>query len=249
LDREFRGAGARLPHGRSAAQQLLHALDVGLGDIGIAAQAALTGGGLVLQQVAGVGLLAHELARAGDADALLGTRVGLVLRHLPVLLVTFLRTRSRSRSHSRNRTGRPYPGRRPSQHRSCACGPRPWPGPSSCEARRPSPCCGRPAAGAARRNRGPRPRSEEHTSELQSRFDIVCRLLLERKHRDAWPPRPDARAPVPACLRRAPLRLLSCCAPAPSRSCLSLRAALPLSAFSASVLRLRASARAWAFFL
>src|SRR5699024_12555218 len=26
-----------------------------------------------------------------------------------------------------------------------------------------------------------RPRSEEHTSELQSRFDLVCRLLLEKK--------------------------------------------------------------------
>src|SRR2546421_8745439 len=26
-----------------------------------------------------------------------------------------------------------------------------------------------------------RPRSEEHTSELQSRSDIVCRLLLEKK--------------------------------------------------------------------
>src|SRR5207249_11709485 len=26
-----------------------------------------------------------------------------------------------------------------------------------------------------------RSRSEEHTSELQSRFDIVCRLLLEKK--------------------------------------------------------------------
>src|SRR5699024_11994829 len=25
------------------------------------------------------------------------------------------------------------------------------------------------------------PRSEEHTSELQSRFDLVCRLLLEKK--------------------------------------------------------------------
>src|SRR5207249_8441657 len=35
--------------------------------------------------------------------------------------------------------------------------------------------------------RGPRggartgPRSEEHTSELQSRFELVCRLLLEKK--------------------------------------------------------------------
>src|SRR5699024_11829581 len=28
---------------------------------------------------------------------------------------------------------------------------------------------------------GYRMRSEEHTSELQSRFDIVCRLLLEKK--------------------------------------------------------------------
>src|SRR6266513_5728301 len=31
----------------------------------------------------------------------------------------------------------------------------------------------------------PRPacgRSEEHTSELQSRFDLVCRLLLEKKN-------------------------------------------------------------------
>src|SRR5206468_11194626 len=28
---------------------------------------------------------------------------------------------------------------------------------------------------------GGRPRSEEHTSELQSRSDLVCRLLLEKK--------------------------------------------------------------------
>src|SRR5260221_7824827 len=28
---------------------------------------------------------------------------------------------------------------------------------------------------------GARPRSEEHTSELQSHSDIVCRLLLEKK--------------------------------------------------------------------
>src|SRR5699024_12027574 len=27
------------------------------------------------------------------------------------------------------------------------------------------------------------PRSEEHTSELQSRFDLVCRLLREKKKR------------------------------------------------------------------
>src|SRR5450830_2188133 len=34
-------------------------------------------------------------------------------------------------------------------------------------------CHNRPAASALR--------SEEHTSELQSRFDLVCRLLLEKK--------------------------------------------------------------------
>src|SRR5699024_12075544 len=35
---------------------------------------------------------------------------------------------------------------------------------------------------AAGTGRGPVPgRSEEHTSELQSRFDLVCRLLLEKK--------------------------------------------------------------------
>src|SRR5690349_23903410 len=47
--------------------------------------------------------------------------------------------------------------------------------------RRRSPGRGRP------RRRGPPstaarpPRSEEHTSELQSRRDLVCRLLLEKK--------------------------------------------------------------------
>src|SRR6266513_4149464 len=31
-----------------------------------------------------------------------------------------------------------------------------------------------------------RRRSEEHTSELQSRFDLVCRLLLEKKKKLLW---------------------------------------------------------------
>src|SRR5438067_10766052 len=30
----------------------------------------------------------------------------------------------------------------------------------------------------------PQHRSEEHTSELQSRFDLVCRLLLEKKKKN-----------------------------------------------------------------
>src|SRR5207249_1153339 len=42
---------------------------------------------------------------------------------------------------------------------------------------------GHDALGGRRRQR---PRSEEHTSELQSRFDLVCRLLLEKKKK-SWP--------------------------------------------------------------
>src|SRR5690625_5420033 len=34
----------------------------------------------------------------------------------------------------------------------------------------------------ARGHRAPAARSEEHTSELQSRGHLVCRLLLEKKH-------------------------------------------------------------------
>src|SRR5215475_15057802 len=38
--------------------------------------------------------------------------------------------------------------------------------------------------------RGPPARSEEHTSELQSRENIVCRLLLEKKKKNKYiPPR------------------------------------------------------------
>src|SRR5699024_11697094 len=36
-------------------------------------------------------------------------------------------------------------------------------------------------AAETRKSCGYSSRSEEHTSELQSRFDIVCRLLLEKK--------------------------------------------------------------------
>src|SRR6266550_6331609 len=53
----------------------------------------------------------------------------------------------------------------------------------------PRPSCNRRSGGPSRREnrirrsrpgRGPR-RSEEHTSELQSRLHLVCRLLLEKK--------------------------------------------------------------------
>src|SRR6266704_7195938 len=50
-------------------------------------------------------------------------------------------------------------------------------------------------------------RSEEHTSELQSRFDLVCRLLLEKKknndtlhHRDSTPTYHPIRAHRVPCL-------------------------------------------------
>src|SRR5207249_8714391 len=43
-------------------------------------------------------------------------------------------------------------------------------------------------------------RSEEHTSELQSRFDLVCRLLLEKKNRYASPAgRENPGFALPAC--------------------------------------------------
>src|SRR2546429_5276106 len=59
-----------------------------------------------------------------------------------------------------------------------------WPHFSSCSSGRPSclrfrrPSC---QAGAPRRSRRCPARSEEHTSELQSRLHLVCRLLLEKK--------------------------------------------------------------------
>src|SRR3712207_8335172 len=43
---------------------------------------------------------------------------------------------------------------------------------------------GGPRRGRAHRQRRLAGRSEEHTSELQSRQYLVCRLLLEKKNRD-----------------------------------------------------------------
>src|SRR5437870_10295365 len=41
-------------------------------------------------------------------------------------------------------------------------------------------------------------RSEEHTSELQSRGHLVCRLLLEKKNKNGQiaPPRPGGRSSI-----------------------------------------------------
>src|SRR2546428_10220389 len=44
------------------------------------------------------------------------------------------------------------------------------------------------------RDRAARVRSEEHTSELQSRSDLVCRLLLEKKKARTRTPLLDAPA-------------------------------------------------------
>src|SRR3712207_8049438 len=62
--------------------------------------------------------------------------------------------------------------------------------PSTAGAVPPGSLCGRSSGGVstasstpvkARRTQRPPPRSEEHTSELQSRQYLVCRLLLEKK--------------------------------------------------------------------
>src|SRR5699024_880131 len=98
-------------------------------------------------------------------------------------------------------------------------------------------------------------RSEEHTSELQSRFDLVCRLLLEKKKQSEYTEdtsaqthpfgdRPAlARAPALAMpLLRMPLALAHFAVPLPPSSLcrsippatteiytLSLHDALPIS--------------------
>src|SRR5207249_10769364 len=79
---------------------------------------------------------------------------------------------------SRGRT--PTPGGPRAAPRGRARAPRvPAPGRARSRAARPgrSGREGRGRGRAAGRGR----RSEEHTSELQSRFDLVCRLLLEKK--------------------------------------------------------------------
>src|SRR3712207_7981866 len=52
---------------------------------------------------------------------------------------------------------------------------------SRCRRARPRGPLGRRVAGHVRVPQRRRPRSEEHTSELQSRQYLVCRLLLEKK--------------------------------------------------------------------
>src|SRR5207248_10922477 len=70
--------------------------------------------------------------------------------------------RSRGRAQTRRRS------------RAASCRRAPCPDRACRSSRRPS------LRGSA--DTGDRTRSEEHTSELQSPYDLVCRLLLEKKH-------------------------------------------------------------------
>src|SRR5206468_10405979 len=60
-------------------------------------------------------------------------------------------------------------------------GPRRARGGDDCRAQTLSTPAPLPWARLGRTRRTPETRSEEHTSELQSRSDLVCRLLLEKK--------------------------------------------------------------------
>src|SRR3712207_7170088 len=66
----------------------------------------------------------------------------------------------------RSRTPEAHGGSRSSRRSGCPCRPAPSSRPPDSARRAPSPSG---------------PRSEEHTSELQSRQYLVCRLLLEKK--------------------------------------------------------------------
>src|SRR5690242_14809627 len=144
------------PGGRSAAEKLLGAGDVVLGNLDSAGHPTGDLGGLLLEVVALAGLLAKDLAGAGHAEALAGTGVALVLRHLLVslfFLLVSLRCRSRDRG---SRSGhapswpRPGPRQRPRRARRARRPPRPrarrcwspWP-PVGRPSRRPSSCSGR----------------------------------------------------------------------------------------------------------
>src|SRR6266508_3256506 len=82
-------------------------------------------------------------------------------------------------------------------------------------------------------------RSEEHTSELQSRGHIVCRLLLEKKNTQRSPPRKTRTSPTSSIravstAARSPSRFFTTNtfyltqSPTPNIYTLSLHAALPI---------------------
>src|SRR5690349_25176060 len=101
-----------------------------------------------------------------DYATALPTYFCLIIRRPPASTLFPYTTLFRSDGNSRRRFIQP-----PRRH--CRCLAQSRPGPSRGGTRR------RDAA------RPPSPRSEEHTSELQSRRELVCRLLLEKKN---YPP-------------------------------------------------------------
>src|SRR4051794_19378979 len=82
VDARRRDALGQVVSGGSESEQLLGALDVGLGQLGRARHATGHLRRLLLQVVAQTGLLAADLAGAGHAEALGGAAVRLVLGHL-----------------------------------------------------------------------------------------------------------------------------------------------------------------------
>ena len=72
--------------GLVAGQTCGNGLLVGGGELALLAEATLALGGLLGQDVALESLAAHDLARAGAAETLLGAAVGLHLRHEILLL-------------------------------------------------------------------------------------------------------------------------------------------------------------------
>src|SRR3712207_8979066 len=74
-------------------------------------------------------------------------------------------------------------------------------------------------------------RSEEHTSELQSRQYIVCRLLLEKKNK------PGSRRDMRLCLSRCPCVRRSQCTPLVPRLTL-MRSWMPIPGTARTVTRL-----------
>src|SRR5207249_5743611 len=71
-----------------------------------------------------------------------------------------------------------------------------------------------PAGSVLRRSTSNLQRSEEHTSELQSRFDLVCRLLLEKKNvRATSHTLPSRQTRKPAFAIRLCCQLMAICGP------------------------------------
>src|SRR3954465_3081926 len=69
-------------------------------------------------------------------------------------------------------------------------------------------------------------RSEEHTSELQSHDNLVCRLLLEKTQRTTRQPAPPVCVPTPPTPPPAPPRPLS---PRAARASSSRTAPVPVT--------------------